>query len=146
MTIENVLNTDWTVDRIDITVRDRKTTKYIMRYCIGRDVEPGRSERFAYDAEIGAIYKNSEMKTLFIKRIIQFRQMERRPNGKELCVGVLIKEIPEELLVLEIDHMYPYHCGYSDDMHGYRFVCYVDAWDGINGENKQIEFQELMEV
>ena len=42
MTIREVLNADWTVDRVDITVRDRETTKYIMRYCIGRD-EIGRA-------------------------------------------------------------------------------------------------------
>lgn len=144
MTIREVLNADWTVDRIEITVRDRKTTKYIMRYCIGRDVEPGRSERFAYETEMGDIYEISKMKMLFMKRIIQFRQLKEKPMGKESCVGVLVEEIPRELLDLEIDHMHPYHCGGSDGMHGYCFDCYVDAWGGIRGENKQIEFTELI--
>lgn len=93
-----------------------------------------------YEAETGSVYENNKMKKLVIKRTIQFRQMEKRPTGKELFVGVLEKEIPVELLDLEIDHMYPYHCGWSDGMHGYCLTCYVDFWSGIKGENKQMEF------
>lgn len=141
MTIHEILDADWTVDRIEVTVRERETTRYIMKYCIGRDVKPGRSQRFAYEAECGDVYKNFGMKTLFIKRIIQFRQLEAKPQGKEMCVGVLLEEIPKEILALTIGHMSPYHCGSSDEMHGYRFECYVDAWLGIPGENMQIALE-----
>lgn len=143
MTIREVLDADWTVDKIDVTVRDRETTKYIMQYCIGRDVNPGRSQRWSYEAECGDVYENSGMKTLFIRRIIQFRQLPKKPQGKEMSVGVLIDAIPKEILELHVGSMYPYDCGHSDEMHGYRFDCYVDTWSGIPGESKQIEFGQL---
>lgn len=137
MTIREVLDADWTVDRIDAVVRGRKTTRYIMRYCIGRDVKPGRSQRFACETEYGDMYQDSGKKTLFMNRTIQYRQLDKKPQGKELCVGVLDKEIPKEILDLTVGSMYPYHCGHSDDMHGYHFECYVDEWGGISGGMKQ---------
>ena len=143
MIIRDVLSADWNVDRIEVTVREKESTRYIMSYCIGRDVEAGRSQHFAYETEIGDVYDSSGMKTLFIPRIIQFRQLPKKPQGKEMCVGVLEKEIPVEILNLPVESMYPYHCGYSDEMHGYHFECYTDAWSGIPGENKQIEFTGL---
>lgn len=140
MTIRDVLIADWDVDKIDVTVRDRETTKYIMRYCIGKDVRPGRSERFLYEAEIGDVHGEPKLKTLYIDRIIQFYQMEHKPQGKEMCRGVLLKEIPKEVLNLTIGHMHPHNCGRSNDLHGYVFDCYVDdAWSGIPGETKQVE-------
>lgn len=142
MTIREVLNADWTVDRVDITVRDRETTKYIMRYCIGRDVMPGKYDKFVYEAEAGTVYSDCKKRILFINRIIQFRQLEEKPRGRESNVGVLEREVPAELLDLQIDHMFPYHCGWSDGMHGYCFTCYVKSWSGIKGENKQIELEE----
>ena len=81
MTIREVLNADWTVDRVDITVRDRETTKYIMRYCIGRDVMPGKYDKFVYEAEAGTVYSDCKKRILFINRIIQFRQLEEKPRG-----------------------------------------------------------------
>lgn len=143
MTIKDVLIADWKVDRIDITVRERESSKYIMEYCIGRDVEAGRSQRFAYETELGDVYENSKMKTLFMKRIIQYRHLPKKPQGKEMCLGVLLEQIPKELLNLPIESMYPYHCGHSDEMHGYRFECYVSTWSGITGECKQIKFDDF---
>ena len=142
MTIREVLDADWTVDRIDVTVRDAETSKYIMRYCIGRDVKPGRSEPFAYATEIGDMHGNDQMKSLYIRRIIQYRQKEKKPQGKEMGVGVLFEEIPNEILDLTIWHMYPYHCGGSDNMHGYKFDCYVDMWGGIPGECQQLTIDD----
>lgn len=141
MTVREVLDADWTVDEIDVTVRNRESSRYIMRYCIGRDVKAGRSQRFDYESELGDVYNDSGMRTLFIKRIIQFRQQEKKPQGKEMCVGVLFNKIPKEILELKVSHMYPYKCGRSDGNHGYYFVCYVDEWSGIPGENKQIELK-----
>lgn len=139
MTIREVLESDWDVDKIDVTVRERETTKYIMGYRIGKDVKPGRSEKFLYEAEIGDVHGEPKMKTLFINQIIQFYQLEKKPRGKEMCRGVLLKEIPKELLDLVIDHMSPHDCGWSHELHGYSFNCYVDTWDGIHGEAKQID-------
>ena len=139
MTIREVLEADCNADKIDVTVREKETTKYIMRYCIGRDVTPGKSQRFAYEAEAGDVYENCRMKTLFINKIIQFHQLEKKPQGKEMCRGVIMKEIPKELLDLEIEYMRPYDCGWSHELHGYNFNCYVDSWSGISGETKQAE-------
>ena len=139
MTIREVLSTDWNVDKIDVTVREKETTKYIMGYRIGRDVKPGKSERFLYEAEVGDVHGESKMKTLFINRIIQFYQLEKKPKGKEMCRGVLTKAIPDEILDLTINIMSPYDCGWSNDLHGYRFCCNVDQWSGIPGETKQVE-------
>lgn len=139
MKIQDVLVADWNVDRIDVTVRKRETTEYIMRYCIGKDVVPGLSERFLYETEIGDVHGEPKLKTLYINRTIQFYQLEEKPQGKGMCRGVLLKEIPQELLDLTIDIMRPYDCGRSNDLHGYRFWCGVDNWSGIQGETKQVE-------
>lgn len=143
MTIRDVLIADWSVDKIDVTVRERESTRYIMEYCIGRDVKAGRSQRFLQETKLGDLYQNSGMKSLFINRIIQHRQLEKKAQGKELCVGVLLKEIPVELLDLTVDFIQPYGCGNSDEMHGYRFDCYVDAWNGITGEYEQLKFGDF---
>ena len=142
MKIREVLEADWTVDRIEVTVRNKETTRYIMQYCIGKDMKPGSSEKFDYEAECGDVYQSCGMRNMYIKRIIQFRQLEEKPQGKDLCVGVLLNEIPKEILELEVGHMTPYRCGTSDGLHGYYFDCYVDRWDGIQGENKQMELFE----
>lgn len=34
----------------------------------------------------------------------------------------------------------------KSDLHGYRFECYVDYWNGIEGENKQIDLEEIIEL
>lgn len=139
MTIREVLEADWDVDKIDVTVREKETTKYIMRYCVGKDVCPGWSERFLYETDIGDVHGNSDMKSLYINRTIQFYQREDKPQGKGMCRGILIKEIPKELLDLTVDNMSPYDCGRSHELHGYKFNCYVDSWSGISGEIKQVE-------
>ena len=143
MTIKDVLLADWTVSEIEVTVREKESTRYIMRYCIGEDVKAGKSQRFAYETDLGDVYKESYGKTLFMKRIIQYRHLPKKQKGKEMRVGVLLEEIPEELLELPVEIMSPYHCGRSDDMHGYRFDCYVEAWNGIPGEYKQIELNDF---
>lgn len=140
MTIGEVLLADWDVDKIAVTVRDNTTMRYISGYKIGRDVKPGLSERFQYETEAGDVYGESNTKKLYINRIIQFYQLEKKPRGKEMCRGVLVKEIPKEILGLTIDQMYPYDFGGSNGLHGYDFNCCVDCWKGISGEkNKQSE-------
>ena len=142
MTINDLLQADWNIDKLDITVRNASTTRYIMRYCIGRDVKPGRSERFHYESECGDVYRTSGMSTLFMNRIIQHCQLPNLPQNRIGLRGVLEKEIPRELLELSVTHMSPYDCGHSNDLHGYRLNCYVNSWNGIPGENKQISLDE----
>lgn len=142
MTINDIIQADWHIDQLDITVRDASTTKYIMRYCIGRDVKPGRSERFRYEAECGDVYGTSGMSTLFINRIIQHCQLPNLPQNRIGLRGVLDKEIPKELLELPVWYMVPINCGHSHELHGYRLECNVNSWNGIPGEARQISLDE----
>lgn len=143
MTIREVLNADWNVDKIAVTVRDAATSKYIMQYCIGRDVEAGRSERFLYETPIGDMHSyGSGMKVLYMNRIIQHCQLENLPANRTGLRGVLEKEIPKEILDLPVHIMKPYDCGKSSELHGYCFDCYVNTpWPGIDGEYEQIQLE-----
>lgn len=134
MKIKEVLKADWTIDEIKVTVRKSHNTEYIIEYRIGKNSKPTKYERFECETNAGDRYRDGYKKIIIIKKNIQFRNMEKRPQGKELCVGVLIKEIPKEILELEIDVMHPYGIGTDTGMHGYRFDCYVDFWSGIKGE------------
>lgn len=139
------MNADWTVSWFTATVRENKAGNCV-KYMIGRDVEPSKYMKFQYETKLGDIYKDNCIKVVIIKKNIQFRWQKNKPNGKEMCVGVLEGNIPEELLNLTVDHMSPSGCGRSDDMHGYRFECYVDFWSGIPGENEQMSFDGFPEV
>lgn len=141
VTIKDILLIDYCVDKIEVTVRDEDTAKYIMQYVIGKEVRPGKAQRFLYETELGDVHGTSGMKTLFMNRTIQYRQLEKKAQGKEMCVGVLLEEIPEEILMLPVMLMNPYDCGWSHDLHGIRFECYVDTWYGIPGEENQIELE-----
>lgn len=139
MTIREVLNADWTVSWFEVDVREIESTKMIRTYLIGKGVKPARHARFIEVTAAGDIYKDGQHKVVVTDKVIQFRQLPKRPQGKEMCVGVLIEDIPRELLDLDINYMHPSGCGCSDDMHGYRFTCYTDYWNGITGENEQME-------
>lgn len=127
MRIRDVLEADWHIDKISVTVRNNNT-EYVMKYCIGRDVKPTKYERFSEETALGDLYVDNGRYVLYIPKIIQFRQLENKPNGKEFCCGVLTSEIPKKILDLDVSHMRPYDCGHSSGMHGYRFTCYVDSW------------------
>lgn len=144
MTIREVLNADWTVSWFEVDIRDNNSTRYICKYLIGKDVKQSRYARFVCETAAGDIYKDTVGKIVVIDKIIQFRYLTKRPQGKEMCVGVLVEEIPKEILDLIISHMSPSGCGRSDDMHGYCFTCYVDYWGGIPGENEQLSLAEVM--
>lgn len=141
MTIREVLSADWTVGWIDIDVRRKEDTRLICNYLIGKEMSAPKRAKFVCETAAGDIYKDGNIKMVISDRIIQFRQLPNKPKGKEMCVGVLEEEIPEELLNLEIAYLAPSGCGRSDDMHGYRFTCYVDFWGGLAGENEQLEIQ-----
>lgn len=112
MTINDIIQADWNIDQLDITVRDASTTKYIM------------------------------LSTLFINRIIQHCQLPNLPQNRVGLRGVLDKEIPKELLELPVWYMVPINCGHSHELHGYRLECNVNSWNGIPGEARQISLDE----
>ncbi|WP_343250599.1 hypothetical protein [Diplocloster hominis] len=133
MTIREVLEADCNVGRIEVTIRSRETTKYIMRYCIGQDVRPAISETLIYGSKCGDVYSDAEMNTLYIRQTINHYQISQL-RGK----GVIIKNIPTELLELSVGRMSPCYFGWSDGLHGYHFDCFVDTWNGIRGEYEQL--------
>lgn len=136
MTVKEVLEADWTVDEIEITVRDIGTTCFLTKYHIGENLKPGKHHKYVRETKAGTLYNDAGKSHLYIDCIIQYRHLPNKKKGTEGCVGVVTKSIPKELLELEVDHMSPYKCGRSDGMHGYRFDCYVGIWTGIPGENE----------
>lgn len=138
MTVKEVLIADWTVDEIEITVRDTATTQFLTEYHIGENLKVPYRLEYIRETKAGTLYNRAGMKHLYMNRIIQHRHLplSEKRNGYEACVGVLTENIPRELLELEIEHMIPYGLGKSDDMHGYRFDCYVGMWFGVPGENE----------
>lgn len=141
MVINEILEADCDVDRLYITVREKETSKYIMRYCIGKGMKPGKGERFAYESECGNVYEDAGKNALYMDRIIQHYQLENLPGSQVGVRGVITKKIPKELLSLPVTYISPCGCGYSHGLHGYSIECYVDNWGGIAGENKQIEIE-----
>lgn len=133
MTIREVLEADCDVKRIEVTIRNRETSKYIMRYCTGQDVRPGKAEKFLYETKCGDVYDDMGMRTLYIRQTINHYQISQL-RGK----GVIIKNIPTELLELSVGRMSPCYFGWSDGLHGYHFDCFVDTWNGIRGEYEQL--------
>lgn len=143
MTIREVLNADWTVDQINVTVRNNQTTEFITGYHIGENVRPGKYFTFEKETKAGDVYVNGDqqtkMKHLYCEKIIQHKHLPNVKKGMEGCVGIVEKNIPNEILDLEIEHMAPTKLGSSDGMHGYAFDCYVPIWFGIPGENELME-------
>lgn len=143
MTIREVLEADWTVSWFEVEIRKEGVNGY-SEYIIGKDVKPSKYMRFVCETAAGDIYKDHAGKIVIIDKIIQHRQLSKKPQGKEMCVDVLTEEVPKELLDLTISHMSPSGCGRSDDMHGYRFCCYVKFWSGISGENEQMSLIDFI--
>lgn len=139
MTVKEVLKADWTVESIVITVRDANTTRFLEEYHIGENLQYSNNFKYVQETKAGTLYSDVGMKHLYMERIIQYRHLSKKSKGEELCVGVVMENIPQELLDLEIGHMRPYGCGRSDDMHGYLFNCYSMMWFGVPGENEKIE-------
>lgn len=142
MTVKDVLIADWTVNKIDIIVRDTATTRFLAEYHIGQNLDISHHLRFVRETKAGTLYETGGMRHLFMERIIQHRDLLEKRKGEEGCVGVLIKNIPEELLNLLVEHMRPYGCGRSDGMHGYRFECYTGMWFGVPGEQELAEEEQ----
>lgn len=58
-----------------------------------------------------------------------------KPKG----FGVLLEEIPKELLDLEVSYLRPIKSINRDQYHGYIFGCRSDLWIGIPGEDEKVE-------
>lgn len=131
MTIREVLNTDWRVSWFKVEVWDEASGRTVCVYLIGKDVKPAKYAKFVCETAAGDIYKDGKIKITVIDKIIQFHQLPQKPQGKEMCVGILEKEITEGILELTVYHMYPSGCGSSDGMHGYMFGCFLTAPDEL---------------
>lgn len=141
MKIKEVLNADWTVEWIQVTVRSEKGEFKPCTYMIGEKVKPSKYAKFVCETTLGDIYREGIMKIVVSERIIQHRHLTEKKKGSEMCVGVVEKNIPKEILEMEIDHMTPSALGHSSGMHGYYFDCYPDQWCGLPGEFEQIEME-----
>lgn len=139
MTIKEVLEADWNVNEIEVTIREESSTKFIRGYHIGENVKPPKHRQFLRETKAGDKYTTCGMEHIYINKIIQFRDLPEKPQGKEMCVGVVTKNIPKEILDLEIDNMTPLGMGKSSGMHKYHFDCYVPIWFGIPGEGEEVE-------
>ena len=137
MTVREVLDADWTVDHIEITVRDEETSRWLERYLIGENLMRSKWQRLVRKTKAGDLYIDNGMRYLYIDNIIQHKHLPKQPRGTEGNVGVVLKNIPAQLLDLKIEHMSPDSLGSSDDMHGYGFDCYVPMWFGIPGEHEE---------
>lgn len=137
MTIREVLDVDWTVAWIRVTIRDLQE-RFVAEYVIGKDVKPHVYCRYQCEAEGGSVYDDGGRKYVFINRIMQHSQLDKcTTREKARSVGVLLTEIPAALLDLEIKHMRPEGTGRSDDLHGYSFTCRVFAWDSLSDEREK---------
>lgn len=137
MTIREVLDVDWTVAWIRVTIRDLQG-RFVAEYVVGKDVKPHVHCRYQREAEGGSVYDDGGRKYVFINRTIQHFQLDKHTTReKAQSVGVLLTEIPAALLDLEIKHMRPEGTGRSDGLHGYRFTCRVFAWDSLSDEREK---------
>lgn len=137
MTIREVLDADWTVAWIRVTIRDLQE-RFVAEYIIGKDVKPYAYCRYQCEAEGGSVYDDGGRKYVFINRTIQHRQLDEcTTRERARSVGVLLTEIPAVLLDLKIKHMRPGGTGQSDGLHGYSFTCNVFAWDSLSDEREQ---------
>lgn len=137
MTVEDVLAADLNVDNIRVTVR-ANNSQFIAEYIIGRDAHPSKYHRFQYDTAVGSVYSLDGLKYIFIDKEIQFHEADVPYKGAK-GFGVLLEDIPKELLDLEVTYLTPTKSINRGSYHGYKFVCYSDLWMGISGEDEIIE-------
>lgn len=137
MTIREVLEADWTVAWIRVTIRDLQE-RFVAEYIIGKAVKPYVYCRYQREAEGGSVYDDGGRKYVFINRTIQHHQLDEcATKERARSFGVLLTEIPDALLDLKIGHMRPDGTGRSDGLHGYSFTCRVFAWDSLSDEREK---------
>ena len=137
MTVEDVLAADLNVDNIRVTVR-ANNSQFIAEYIIGRDARPSKYHRFQYDTAVGSVYHLDGLKYLYIEKEIQFHEADVPCKGTK-GFGVVLEEIPKELLELEVSYLMPIKSINRGQYHGYKFDCRSDLWIGIPGEDEKVE-------
>ena len=137
MTVKEVLDADLNVDNIRVTVR-ANNSQFIAEYSIGRDVRPSKYHRFQYDTVVGSVYSLDGLKFIFIDKEIQFHEADVPYKGAK-GFGVLLEDIPKELLELEVSYLMPIKSINRGQYHGYKFDCRSDLWIGIPGEDEKVE-------
>ena len=75
MTVKEVLIADWTVDEIEITVRDTTTTQFLTEYHIGENLKVPYRLEYIRETKAGTLYNHAGMKHLYMNRIIQHRHL-----------------------------------------------------------------------
>jgi len=138
MKLRELLETDWTVDRLYISMRT-SSGRMVARYYIGPDMKPSKYAKWRHTAKAGDVYDDNGIRVLIIDRIIQLYHYDRPYKGNK-SVGVMLEEIPGELLELDISRMAPVEGGRGAyGWHGYRVTCISDLWVGISGEDAIVE-------
>lgn len=140
MTVKDVLDANLNVDNIRVTVR-ANNSQFIAEYIIGRDVRPSKYHRFQYDTAAGSVYRLDGLKYIFIDKEIQYHEADVIYKGTK-GYGVMLEEIPKELLDLEVSLLSPRKSINRGSYHGYEFECYSDLWMGIAGEDEKIEREQ----
>lgn len=142
MTLREVLEADWTVDRLYIAVRT-SDLRFVTEYIIGPDLKMPKGYRWKCETKAGDVYEYeaNNLKRIYINKIIQFKHSDKPYKGGGCRpVGVMLKEIPKELLELEITFMSPTDFGRDlNGWHGYRMDCVSDLWMGIPGESEIVK-------
>ena len=136
MTVKEVLDADLNVDNIRVTVRGNHS-QFIAEYIIGRDVRPSKYHRFQYDTAAGSVYRLDGLKYIFIDKEIQFHEADVPYKGAK-GFGVMLEEIPKDLLELEVSFLTPIKGNTHGEYHGYKFDCRSDLWIGISGEDDKV--------
>lgn len=137
MTVKEVLDADLNVDNIRVTVL-ANNSQFIAEYIIGRDVRPSKYHRFQYDTAAGSVYRLDGLIYIYIDKEIQFHEADVPYKGAK-GYGVMLEEIPKELLELEVSYLTPIKSINRGSYHGYKFECHSDLWMGISGEDEKVE-------
>lgn len=140
MTIHEVLTADWDVDAIKVAVYVNSHLE--TEYHIGERVKPGKYDKYICTTTAGDVYVRDRTKQVYVSRPIQNRNWSEAKDPT--AVGVVLKQIPKELLELEVQLMNPEEWRmdlHASGMHGYEFSCCpeVMVWPGIKGEDEVIE-------
>lgn len=56
MTVKEILIADWTVDEIEITVRDTATTQFLTEYHIGENLKVPYRLKYIRETKAGTLY------------------------------------------------------------------------------------------
>lgn len=76
MTLREVLEADWTVDRLYITVRT-SDLHFVTEYIIGPDLKMPKGYRWKCETKAGNVYEEGKnLKMIYINKIIQFKDDE----------------------------------------------------------------------